>query len=240
MRITCLTDIHANLPALDAVLAAVGTADAVWVLGDVVGYGPDPDAVVERLREIGAVVVRGNHDAAAIGAIPVTDFNADARAAAEWTARTIGAETRAWLAALPETRVEGDFTLAHGSPRDPTWEYVHGRWVAEENLAHFSTPYAIVGHTHVPCVFRRDSAEMVEILPGDGARLTLDARRCIINPGGVGQPRDGDPRACAMTLETETRTLTWQRIAYPIAETQERMRAAGLPSRLVARLAYGQ
>lgn len=240
MRITCLTDIHANLPALDAVLTELGPADAVWVLGDVVGYGPDPDAVVERLREIGAVVVRGNHDAAAIGAIPVTDFNADARAAAEWTARTIGAETRAWLAALPETRVEGEFTLAHGSPRDPTWEYVYSVPVAVANLAHFTTPYAIVGHTHVPAVFRADSTQMVEILTRHGARMTLDARRCIINPGGVGQPRDGDRRACAMTLDTETRTLTWHRIAYPIEETQERMRAAGLPPRLVARLAYGQ
>lgn len=124
--------------------------------------------------------------------------------------------------------------------RRATWEYVYSTAIARANLAHFTTRHAIVGHTHLPCVFREDGTGIVEILPHAGGRLTLDARRCIVNPGGVGQPRDGDPRACAMTLDTETGTIAWHRIGYPVAETQERMRAAGLPPRLVARLAHGQ
>src|SRR5258705_4804161 len=121
MRVAVLSDIHANLVALDAVISAVGSVDAVWHLGDVVGYGPDPDGVVERLASIGAIGVRGNHDAAAVGDIDVEWFNPDARAAMEWTRRRISERTRAWLIALPESRVEGEFSLAHGSPRDPIW-----------------------------------------------------------------------------------------------------------------------
>ena len=122
--IAVLSDIHGNLPALEAVLAALSPYDAVWQLGDVVGYGPEPDAVVARLRELGATGVRGNHDAAALGELSTAIFNSEARAAVLWTASIIRPETRDWLSALPETAIEGEFTLAHGSPRDPLWEYV--------------------------------------------------------------------------------------------------------------------
>ncbi len=240
MRVACLTDLHANLAALDAVLAALGPVDAVWVMGDIVGYGPDPDAVVARLRTLDAIAVRGNHDAAALGLIDVHDFNDDAARAALWTREQISPETRDWLAALPERREIGDFTLVHGSPRDPTWEYLWSAAAAAANLDAFTTRTCIVGHTHVPLVFRLDGRRMETIEPVDGTELVLDERRTFLNPGGVGQPRDGDPRACAMLLETETGTLTWRRIPWPIAETQARMREAGLPARLVERLAVGR
>ena len=140
MRILVVSDVHANIRALDAVLGAAGRVDATWHLGDVVGYGPDPDAVVARLRDIGAVGVRGNHDAAALGGDEIELFNTDARRAMEWTKSVIGPETRAWLGTLPQRRTEGDFTLVHGSPRDPTWEYITSAQVARANLHSFDSP----------------------------------------------------------------------------------------------------
>jgi predicted phosphodiesterase len=239
MRVAILTDIHANLPALEAVLDACTPYDAVWVMGDVVGYGPYPDDVVARLRKEQAVAVRGNHDAAVLGDLDTSVFNEDARLAVDWTAERIGTATRHWLEGLPETRVEDGFTLAHGSPRDPLWEYLITVPLARRNFAHFETRHAIVGHTHVPRVYRDDGGHIEVIAPGEGSRIVLDERRCILNPGGVGQPRDGDPRACAMVLDTETSTIEWLRVAYPVERVQARMRRAGLPPRLVERLAHG-
>jgi diadenosine tetraphosphatase ApaH/serine/threonine PP2A family protein phosphatase len=239
MRIAVLSDIHANLPALEAVLAALGPVDAVWHLGDVVGYGPHPDEVVARLREIGATGVRGNHDAAALGVLNVEWFNADAGRAVEWTARRISPETRAWLAGLPEREELGEITLVHGSPRDTTWEYIMSTPDARANLAAFATPYCLYGHTHVPAVWREDNGRVEPLSPSHGFVLPLDERRLLLNPGSVGQPRDGDPRASALVLDTEARRVTWHRVAYPIATTQAAMRAAALPARLVARLEHG-
>ncbi len=239
MRVAVLSDIHSNLTALDAVLADLGEVDAIWVLGDIVGYGPDPDAVVDRLRELDVVAVRGNHDAAALGQLDASAFNDDARNAVVWTGRTISATTRRWLDGLPKTREVEGYTLAHGSPRDPLWEYILSPGVAARNLDAFTTTHCFVGHTHVPLVFREDGDEMETILVGDGSVLELDERRSIGNPGGVGQPRDGDPRACAMLLDTATSTLEWRRIPYDIERTQQRMREERLPARLVNRLAHG-
>ncbi len=240
MRVAVLTDIHANAAALEAVLAAVGHVDGVWVLGDVVGYGPQPDMVVDRLRSIGAVAVQGNHDAAVLGRIPVDAFNEAARLAVQWTIRTITPETRAWLAALPDKRIIGDFTLVHGSPREPLWEYVFSAPVARANLGEFGTPYCLVGHTHVPVVFREERDHVLQLPAEPGDRLVLDARRCMLNPGGVGQPRDGDPRACAMLLDDERREATWLRVEYPVMETQAAMRTLPLPPWLASRLAMGR
>ena len=156
MRVAVLSDSHSNLPALEAVLEAIEPFDRLWVTGDTVGYGPHPDAVVERLRGLDAVAVQGNHDAAALGRIPVGNFNDLARAAVEWTARTMRPENLDWLAAQPEIRVEGDFTLAHGSPRDPIWEYLFSIPAARLNLAAYETPYCIVGHTLHQMTFRDD------------------------------------------------------------------------------------
>jgi predicted phosphodiesterase len=246
MRIAVLSDIHGNLPALDAVLDALGPVDAIWQLGDIVGYGPEPEAVIKRLRDIGAVGVLGNHDAAALERIESSWFNDDARTAVQWAAGQLSPEARGWLGGLPDRLTReaeegsaGGFTLVHGSPRDPMWEYVYSAPVARANLPAFQTPYCLVGHTHVPLVFREEDGAMETLAPSDGSQLVLDERRIILNPGSVGQPRDGDPRACAMILDTTGRVVEWRRIAYPVEVTQERMRAVGLPPRLIERLSHG-
>jgi predicted phosphodiesterase len=244
MRIAVLSDIHANLAALDAVLANAGSVDGIWHLGDVVGYGPEPDAVVDRLRAAGAHGVRGNHDAAAVGGNEIDYFNPDARAAMEWTRRAISGPTRDWLAALQPTQdgrpVDDRFALVHGSPRDPIWEYVTSAAVAQANLDALGVPYGFHGHTHVPVAWRDEgNGRTALIRPAPGAPLELDERRTLLNPGSVGQPRDGDPTASWLVLDTDAATVTWQRTAYDIGTTQRQMTALGLPPRLVARLAVG-
>jgi predicted phosphodiesterase len=239
MRVAVLSDVHGNLPALEAVLAALAPYDAVWHLGDVVGYGPQPNEVVARLIAESARGVRGNHDAAALGELPTEDFNDDARAAVEWTARELRRPAREWLAGLPTRLQLEDFTLVHGSPRDPTWEYVFSLGVARASMAAFETAYCLVGHTHVPLAYRAAAGEIEALRPGDGDTLELDERRSIINPGGVGQPRDGDPRACAMIIDTDRRVLEWRRVEYPIEVVQRQMRKLGLPPGLSARLTFG-
>jgi len=222
MRVAVLSDIHANLPALDAVLAAMPSVDEVWQLGDVVGYGPEPDDVVARLREIGALGVRGNHDAAALGGPEIESFNVDARNAMLWTRATINDETRAWLGALPERLVRAGFTLVHGSPRDPIWEYVTSTPVARAGIAAMETAGGLHGHTHIPIAYLED-----------------DGRLETMSPGSGGQPRDGIPAASWLILDTEAGSATWQRTAYDVAGVQREMSRFSLPERLVARLAYG-
>ena len=239
MRIAVLSDIHGNLPALEAVLEALEPFEAVWQLGDAIGYGPDPEGVGRRLRQIGARGVCGNHEAAVLGRIDTSWFNEDARVAVEWTAEQLSPDARAWLAALPTTHVEPPFTLVHGSPRDPIWEYVTSTRSARAALDVLTTPYCLLGHTHDPLVFREVDGQLETLVPADGSVLHLDGRRALINPGSVGQPRDGDPRASAMLLDTDAATATWHRVSYPIATIQERMRAAHLPARLIQRLELG-
>jgi predicted phosphodiesterase len=239
VRVAVLSDIHANRPALDAVLAALPRVDAIWQLGDVVGYGPHPVPVIEILDKRGAVGVRGNHDLAALGELDTEWFNADARTAVVWSGEQLSATARAWLAQLPATRTEGSFTLAHGSPRDPVWEYVYSPSIAAGVFDAFETTHCLVGHTHVPLVFRQVHGGVETLDPQEGEELQLDERRTILNPGSVGQPRDSDPRASAMILDVERLTATWLRVPYPIEETQAAMRSAGLPARLVERLSYG-
>ncbi|MFV2062434.1 MAG: metallophosphoesterase [Chloroflexota bacterium] len=239
MRVAVLSDIHSNAPALEAVLATVAPYDQLWVTGDIVGYGPHPDAVVERLRDEDAIAVQGNHDAAALGHIPTRTFNDMARKAIEWTAETMTASTREWLSGLPQRHVEGEFTMVHGSPRDPLWEYLFSVPAAENSMGAFDTAYCLVGHTHHQGTFRDDHGKVESLQVEDGSGLLLDERRCILNPGSVGQPRDGDPRACAMLLDTETGEVGWRRIAYPIELTQRAIRALPLPRGLAERLALG-
>jgi predicted phosphodiesterase len=240
MRVAVLSDIHSNLVALDAVLAHAGTVDAVWHLGDVVGYGPDPDGVVARLIEIGAVGVRGNHDAAALGGREIEWFNPEARAAAEWTRDTIDATTRAWLSALPERHTIDRVSMVHGSPRDPIREYISSPAVALENLAVLETDIGLHGHTHVPVAFSLLPDERLRMVePANGDSLGLDGAPSLVNPGSVGQPRDGDPDASYVVLDPDTATVTWHRVAYDIPAVQAAIRAAGLPGRLADRLAFG-
>jgi diadenosine tetraphosphatase ApaH/serine/threonine PP2A family protein phosphatase len=239
VRIAILSDIHSNIVALDAVLAAAGPVDALWHLGDVVGYGPEPDRVVDRLREVGAVGVRGNHDAAACGGAEIEWFNPDARAAMEWTRAAIAPRTRDWLAALPDRRAEAGCTLVHGSLRDPIWEYITSVPIARANLAELTTPVGLHGHTHIPIAFRDDDGRVEVITPGDNSSIGLDERTVLLNPGSVGQPRDGDPRAGFAVLDTDAARVRWQRVAYDIEVVQTAMRDVGLPARLVARLTVG-
>jgi diadenosine tetraphosphatase ApaH/serine/threonine PP2A family protein phosphatase len=239
MRVAVLSDIHANLVALDAVLASLGSVDAIWHLGDVVGYGPDPDGVVARLASLGAVGVRGNHDAAAVGQLDIAWFNPDARAAMEWTQARISESTRTWLAALPERHSDRDFSLVHGSPRDPIWEYVVSLPIARANLAVLTTPFGLHGHTHLPMVWAERDGQVEQIEPAEGSTFALDDRRALINPGSVGQPRDGIVTASCMVIDTAARTCSWHRTPYDIAAVQAAMAAAGLPRRLVERLAFG-
>jgi diadenosine tetraphosphatase ApaH/serine/threonine PP2A family protein phosphatase len=239
VRVAVLSDIHANLVALDAVLAAIGPVDAVWQLGDVVGYGPEPDAVVERLAAIGAVGVAGNHDRAALGGPEIDWFNPDARAAMEWTRGRIGERTAAWLAALPTTRREAGMTLVHGSPRDPVWEYVTSTPVARANLAVLETPIGLHGHTHLPMAWADVDGRIDAIAPGPGSSFRLDGRPALLNPGSVGQPRDGDPDASWLEIDTDAGLATWRRTAYDVEAVRTAMLDAGLPARLAERLRVG-
>jgi predicted phosphodiesterase len=239
MRVAVLSDIHANLQALDAVLAAMPSVDEVWQLGDIVGYGPEPDGVVERLREVGALGVRGNHDAAALGGPEIESFNVDARNAMLWTRATISDETRAWLGALPERLERASLTLVHGSPRDPIWEYVTSTPVARAGIAALGTPGGLHGHTHIPIAYLEDDGRVETMSPGAGSRVHLDGRRFLLNPGSVGQPRDGIPAASWLLLDTGEGFATWQRTAYDVAEVQAAMSRFHLPERLVSRLSYG-
>lgn len=239
MRIAVISDVHANLHALDAVLADIGSVDAIWHLGDIVGYGPEPDAVVDRLVSVGAIGVRGNHDAAAAGGREIDWFNPDARAAMEWTRRAISASTLAWLTALPERREEAGFTLVHGSPLDPIWEYVTTTEAAHANLASISTPHGLNGHTHVPIAFSLDGERMGRVDPGGTPTTPLDGPRLLLNPGSVGQPRDGDRRASYLLLDLTARHAQWGRVAYDVDAVGAAMRAAGLPRQLGERLRHG-
>jgi diadenosine tetraphosphatase ApaH/serine/threonine PP2A family protein phosphatase len=239
MRIAVLSDIHANLPALDAVLADAGPLDGTWHLGDVVGYGPDPDGVVSRLREIGAVGVRGNHDAAACGGPEIDWFNPDARSAMEWTRTAISATTLQWLRGLPERRTIDAFELVHGSPREPLWEYVTSASIARDSLALLHEPIGLHGHTHIPVAFVQEGDGVERFSPRVGSTLDLRGRRALVNPGSVGQPRDGDPRASYLILDTATATIAWHRVEYDVGAVQAAMREAGLPGFLVSRLSIG-
>lgn len=239
MRVAVLSDIHANLAALDAVLVAVGSVDAVWQLGDVVGYGPDPDGVVERLAAIGAVGVAGNHDLAALGGPEIDWFNPDAKAAMEWTRGRIDDRTKAWLAGLPTTLAAGGMTLVHGSPRDPVWEYVTSTPIARANFAVLETPIALHGHTHLPMAWADRDGLIEAIAPGPGSSFRLDGTSALLNPGSVGQPRDGDPTASWLEIDTEAGLATWRRTAYDIETVRSAMLDAGLPRRLADRLRVG-
>ena len=243
MRYAIIADIHANLTAFTAVLADIkerGGVEDVWCLGDVVGYGPYPHECIALLRQTKHVCVAGNHDWAAIGKVDTADFNPDAAAACHWTGKQLSPEDVEYLSNLPLTIERGDFTLVHGSPREPIREYILSTAAARENFACFKTPYCLVGHSHHPAVFSYDNAGdclLSQFLPDNP--LVLGDSRLIINPGGVGQPRDGDPRASYAIYDSESRQVKLYRLDYDIRATQDRMIERGLPMRLVTRLSYG-
>jgi predicted phosphodiesterase len=243
MRCLVLSDIHSNLEAFEAVVDDAGPVDQVWCLGDVVGYGPDPNACVELLRSLPHRCVAGNHDWATLGKLDLNDFNPDARDANLWNRQQLTPDNLAFLEALPEVLVKGEFTLTHGSPRHPIWEYIIYASTARINFSHFNTRFCLVGHTHAPVSFRLhnvDGEETCEAVPPvlDGP-IKLEAERLIINPGSVGQPRDGNPAASYAILDGDALTLEYRRVAYPIEKTQAKMIEHDLPLRLVLRLGYG-
>jgi diadenosine tetraphosphatase ApaH/serine/threonine PP2A family protein phosphatase len=214
-----------------------GAVDAVWVLGDLVGYGPDPSACLKVLREAGAVCIAGNHDMAAIGAVPTEPFSEHAAVAAIWTSARLSAEEVAYLSRLPVTLELEGCTLVHGSPRDPIWEYVLGGEEVEASFELLETPLCLVGHTHFPTMFEQ-GREGMWLTPGEA--VDLSERRLILNPGGVGQPRDGDPRASYAVFDTGVGTITHYRVGYDIKAVQGRMTRAGLPAHLIHRLSRGR
>jgi diadenosine tetraphosphatase ApaH/serine/threonine PP2A family protein phosphatase len=249
MRYLVLTDIHANLEALEACLAdAKGQGyDRVVVLGDLIGYCADPNAVVERIRALDPVaIVRGNHDKVATGLESADSFNSVARAAANWTAAVLTDENRRWVAALPSgPRPLDDTTLiCHGSPLDED-EYIFGRVEASRALEAITHPVCLYGHTHYQAAYQLDLATgtVSELRVAPLATLTLKlqpAIRYLINPGAVGQPRDADPRAAYALIDTAARQIDLVRAIYPLDVTQEKIRRAGLPPSLADRLAVGR
>lgn len=242
MRVLLLSDIHANLVALEAVLARAPAFDAVWCLGDVVGYGPAPNECVARLRDLDALSLTGNHDAAVIGRFPTDHFRDVARRAVEWTRQVISPESRAWLEAREPLLVlpAHDLTLVHASPREPIWEYIDAPDVALENMPYVNTYACLFGHTHRPiayCLRAADRVLSTHFLP-EATPYPIEPKT-LLNPGSVGQPRDGDPRAAFAILEPEARVLTHYRVEYDIPATQRAIREAHLPYALAARLERG-
>ena len=237
MRIGVLSDIHANLVALETVLADMGPVDALWVCGDTVGYGPEPSDVLALLVERNATIVAGNHDRAVATGEDLDLFNPAAAAAVQLHQRWLSAEQRDLLAALPRTLMTSDVTLCHGSLRDPLWEYVTNPKSASASLALATTSHCCAGHTHVPSLFRAGDT----LQPGRVGYETPYplAPRAFLNPGSVGQPRDGDARAAYAVVDLAAGTVTFHRSAYRIADTQRRIHERGLPSILAERLGFG-
>ena len=245
MRIAVLSDIHANLAALEAVASDLPPIDQVWVLGDIVGYGPNPNEVITTLQAMGARSVLGNHDGAAIGTVDPSYFNPDARTAIEWTAGVVDPNARAYLATLPEVRRDGQVTAVHGSPRDPIWEYISSPSIAAANFDHFETRLCLFGHTHLPIAFRAVDGGAIDATVGvPGERVALNGARALLNPGSVGQPRDGLSDAAYAIVETgedpAADAIEFRRVRYDIDRTQRQMHDLGLPPRLADRLSYGR
>jgi len=241
MRILIISDIHANLTALDAVLKDAGEIDGVWCLGDLVGYGPDPNECIARVRQLpGLKCILGNHDAAALQQIDPASFNPEARHAISWTQSMLSESSQEFLLSLPERIDLEKVTLVHGSPRQPVWEYLLDTHNATRNFDFFSTPYCFVGHTHLPILYHLGENQSLArlLIPEPGLRLGLSPRT-ILNPGSVGQPRDRDARSSYAIYDPDQQIWEFHRVEYGIGEVQKRMTAAGLPERHIQRLSAG-
>lgn len=242
MRVLVISDIHANDTALQAVLSDAGKLDETWCLGDLIGYGPDPNEVVERVRRLRPLrCIMGNHDAAILRRMELEVFNGDARTSLNWTSGVLRAENLDFLRSLaPQALVDNSVTMVHGSPRDPTWEYVLNTLSARINFAHFHTPLCFVGHSHIQSMFELDEVnDRVITAPNRIGQAVPLAHRSIINPGSVGQPRDRDPRAAYAVFDSERWTWESRRVAYDIPAVQQRIHDAGLPPRHALRLSEG-
>ena len=242
-RVAFISDIHSNLVALNAVLNDLKQFNimGIWNLGDAIGYGPEPNGVIQRLREIKATCVLGNHDAASIGIIDTENFNPTAKQAIDWTATLINNTHREWLKKLPQIHEQHDWIVTHGSLRAPLWEYL-----IEKNaiLAHFSiqkTRFSAVGHTHLPAIASLDKEGRIstERPLGNNIILKPNGLKVCINPGSVGQPRDGDPRASYALADLTTGEIEFRRVVYDLKETQRNILKNRLPEWLALRLENG-
>lgn len=244
MRYLVITDIHANLEALDTCLADAGTRgyDRTLVLGDIVGYGPDPNAVIDRIIALNpAAIVRGNHDKIAMGIQQADGFNVSARAAAQWTLNALTPANREWLVKLPQgpTVVDECVEICHGSPLDED-EYIFDEIDARRAIDSARQRLCLFGHTHVAMVFRLAGRTIGLVTPQDDAFAIEAESKYLVNPGSVGQSRDSDPRAAYAIFDADAQRVEMHRIEYPVARTQEKMSAAGLPESLIRRLAAGR
>jgi predicted phosphodiesterase len=241
MRVAVISDVHANYHALEAVLEEIDAArvDAVWCLGDTVGYGPRPNDCCETVERRADLCLVGNHDLVVLGELTLSDFNDEAAAAALWTAQVLTPAARAFLEPLKPTAEVDEVDLFHASARDPVWEYVLTEEAARATLELTETPLVLVGHSHVALALTIDGDVVEGGLAPAGTEVALEGR-WLLNPGSVGQPRDGDARAAWLLLDLERRFAAFQRVAYPIEGTQNEMRERGLPPVLAARLERGE
>jgi diadenosine tetraphosphatase ApaH/serine/threonine PP2A family protein phosphatase len=239
VRVAVVSDIHGNLAALESVLAAVDerTPDALWCLGDLVGYGARPNECCTLVRERAALSLAGNHDLAVRGTIDLSEFNGDAGVAARWTRDVLTNESQSYLDSLETHAAADGVQLFHASARDEVWEYVLSDEAAFATLAVTTAPIVLVGHSHVALAV--SSGGTGGLAPA-GTSTSLAGTRTLLNPGSVGQPRDGDPRAAFLLLDLAGSTATFERVEYDIERTQSEIRAAGLPEVLARRLAVGQ
>ncbi len=241
-RILVISDVHANITALKAVLAAAGKVDQVWCLGDIAGYGPDPNECIEVISNLPKLTcMMGNHDFAAIGDMALETFNTDAKKALLWQRDELSRASKEFLRTLSQqVVVRGSVSLAHGSPRDPIWEYILNTLVARVNLDYFETPWCFVGHSHFQAIFQyhADTDDISIEVPAVGESYKLK-ERAILNPGSVGQPRDRDPRAAFAIYLPKTHVWEPHRVEYDLHAVQKRILSAGLPSRHAERLAGG-
>ena len=246
MKALIASDIHSNLEALDAVISdaeSAGGFNQIWSLGDLVGYGPNPSEVIDALRERDHLAVVGNHDLAAVGAVGLEWFNPIAADANAWTASVLDDNRKAFIRAQPSVLELDDheFTLVHGSLRDPIWEYVTTSSAVRACLTRCETYRCLVGHTHIPITCRMDASRDIAVIPPrPDDPLPLRQDRLLINPGSVGQPRDGDPRASYAIYDSAAQTLTHRRAEYDIEKTQRKILSLGLPPFLADRLARGR
>jgi len=237
-----ISDIHSNLEALDVVLNKLYQAGKIVCLGDIVGYGPNPNECIEKIKELNIPTVAGNHDAAVTGQMDVKWFNQNAREAVFWTQKEISEENLGYLKELPEVLEEDDFQMVHGSLRSPLEEYVTSLTEALPTFGLMTRPVCFIGHSHVPLFIARKKDGNYDgraLLDGEEV-LVDDYEKVIINVGGVGQPRDGDPRASFGTYDSKTRIFTLHRVEYNVEQVQGKMKKVGLPQPLIDRLQFGR
>jgi diadenosine tetraphosphatase ApaH/serine/threonine PP2A family protein phosphatase len=239
--VAVISDVHANWHALEAVLEEVDREgpDELWCLGDLVGYGPRPNPCCVAVERRAAICLAGNHDLGVLGAIDLGEFAGDAAVAARWTRGVLAEGSRAFLESLASSGTRERVELFHASPRDAVWEYVLSAEAAHVALQLTEAPLVLVGHSHVPLAITLQEDALDGGLAPDGTDVPLSPGRRLLNPGSVGQPRDGDPRAAWLLLDFEAGVASFRRVAYPVERTQEEIRERGLPDALAQRLAHG-